>query len=93
MTTWAQRILSVNEQLDADSWKLPAGIRAMNPFRGDGSDHVRSIGKAFYQKFYNDKEPRKLVLGINPGRLGAGATGIPFTDTRRMENRLRDSGR
>ena len=58
----------------------------MNPFRGDGSDHVRSIGKAFYQKFYNDKEPRKLVLGINPGRLGAGATGIPFTDTRRMEN-------
>ncbi len=24
------------------------------------------------------------MLGINPGRLGAGATGIPFTDTKRL---------
>lgn len=26
-----------------------------------------------------------LMLGINPGRLGAGSTGICFTDTKRCE--------
>ena len=25
-----------------------------------------------------------IILGINPGRLGAGVTGIPFTDTKRL---------
>jgi hypothetical protein len=26
-------------------------------------------------------------LGINPGRFGAGVTGIPFTDTKRLEEK------
>ena len=25
-----------------------------------------------------------MILGINPGRLGAGVTGVPFTDTKRL---------
>lgn len=25
-----------------------------------------------------------MILGINPGRFGAGVTGLPFTDTRRL---------
>ncbi len=28
------------------------------------------------------------MLGINPGRLGAGSTGLPFTDTKRCVNDL-----
>ena len=31
--------------------------------------------------------PRHLILGINPGRFGAGVTGIPFTDTKRLEEK------
>lgn len=27
-------------------------------------------------------------MGINPGRFGAGVTGIPFTDTRRLKEKL-----
>ncbi len=27
---------------------------------------------------------RHIILGINPGRFGAGVTGIPFTDTKRL---------
>jgi len=27
-----------------------------------------------------------MILGINPGRLGAGATGVPFTDTKRLKS-------
>jgi hypothetical protein len=40
--------------------------------------------REFYTKFYNDNNPRHLILGINPGRFGAGSTGIPFTDTKRL---------
>lgn len=61
---------------------LPEGIGIMNPYRE--SQTVRDICSLFYQKFYADTDPRTLILGINPGRLGAGATGIPFTDTKRL---------
>lgn len=64
---------------------LPKGIQVLNPFR-DNSE-ILPIAKEFYQKFYNDNSTRTLILGINPGRLGAGATGIPFTDTKRMKEK------
>lgn len=35
---------------------------------------------SFYKRFYNDNKKRIFILGINPGRLGAGLTGVPFTD-------------
>src|SRR5690606_32849252 len=44
------------------------------------------VAKKFYSKYYNDNDRRSLILGINPGRLGAGATGIPFTDTKRLSD-------
>lgn len=54
----------------------------MNPFKDN--KEIIPITQTFYNKFYNDNRRRKLILGINPGRLGAGATGIPFTDTKRL---------
>jgi len=51
------------------------------------SSVVRKLIREFYTKFYSDCKPRQLVLGINPGRFGAGATGIPFTDTRRLNEK------
>jgi hypothetical protein len=84
MTTFADKVIRFNKELSFKG-KLPKGIRIMNPFQ-DNSE-ITSISKIFYNKFYNDSKNRKLILGINPGRLGAGATGIPFTDTKRlMEN-------
>jgi len=55
----------------------------MNPF---SSPAVKKITRLFYEKFYDDTNPRTLILGINPGRHGAGATGIPFTDTKRLNS-------
>ena len=43
------------------------------------------VCKIFYKKFYNDRNKRVLILGINPGRYGAGITGIPFTDPIKLE--------
>lgn len=79
--TIADQIIAFNSHLHFPG-KLPAGIRVMNPFKeGPG---ILDIMTQFYKKFYDDKKPRQLILGINPGRLGSGSTGVPFTDTKRM---------
>ncbi|MBE0647246.1 MAG: DUF4918 family protein [Bacteroidales bacterium] len=63
--------------------RLPEGIRVMNPYL---EPDIRKIVHQFYQKYYLDNDPRNVILAINPGRLGAGATGIPFTDTKRLSD-------
>lgn len=82
MSTFAERVKAFNRSLHLDA-ALPPGIRAMNPFRE--SPLALRISDAFYDKFYGDNRRRHLVLGINPGRFGAGLTGVPFTDFKRLE--------
>ena len=53
------------------------GVELINPYE---SPAVRSVVQKFYNKFYNDKNKRIFVFGINPGRFGGGLTGISFTD-------------
>ncbi len=79
--TFADKVNQFNRTLSF-SGKLPKGIKILNPFRGN--PEILEKSALFYKKFYDDNEPRKFILGINPGRLGAGATGIPFTDTKRL---------
>lgn len=79
--TLAKKICQFNSDLDLRV-SLPEGIRVMNPFRENPG--ILSMTQVFYEKYYSDNHPRRLILGINPGRLGAGATGIPFTDTKRL---------
>lgn len=81
--TFAKRVIDFNKNLNFVG-RLPNGIRIMNPF-AENPDVLR-ISAEFYEKYYDDNKLRKLILGINPGRLGAGATGIPFTDTKRLED-------
>jgi hypothetical protein len=83
MTTLAERIIAFNRTLDFNG-ELPLGINIMNPFKGNGD--ILTVSSTFYRKYYNDNNPRHLILGINPGRFGAGVTGIPFTDTKRLTN-------
>ena len=84
MTTFADRIISFCNNLDFTG-SLPDGISVMNPFRND--PEVSAAVSRFYRKYYSDNKARHLILGINPGRFGAGATGIPFTDTIRLEEK------
>ena len=81
METFAERVIAFNSSLELDL-PLPDGIRVMNPFKENAE--ALEVSSAFYRKFYNDHRKRRLVLGINPGRFGAGVTGIPFTDTKRL---------
>jgi hypothetical protein len=83
MPTFADKVISFYAGLDFQG-DLPPGISIMNPYR-DNPEIIRVITK-FYRKFYNDNKHRHLILGINPGRFGAGVTGIPFTDTKRLKD-------
>lgn len=64
-------------------FRMPRGISIMNPYL---EEEAWPLTKAFYEKFYSDTRPRTYILGINPGRFGAGVTGVPFTDPIRLED-------
>lgn len=57
--------------------RVPRGVRVMNPY---AHERVCHYVRAFLDTFYSDNAPRTLVFGINPGRFGAGITGVTFTD-------------
>ena len=81
MKTNADKIIAFNRNLRFEHL-LPQGIGVMNPFvENEGALEASS---AFYHKFYSDNKPRLMILGINPGRFGAGLTGVPFTDPKRL---------
>ncbi|HRP70019.1 MAG TPA: SMUG2 DNA glycosylase family protein [Turneriella sp.] len=81
--TLADKIIAFNNSLHF-SGTLPKGFQVLNPFR-DNKETIPSMEK-FYRKFYNDTTPRRFIIGINPSRHGAGVTGVPFTDTKRLES-------
>jgi hypothetical protein len=49
----------------------------MNPY---AEPLVRGYARTFLEKYFCDNRDRVLILGINPGRFGAGVTGVTFTD-------------
>jgi hypothetical protein len=79
--TISKKVLAFYKSLTLDQ-KLPAKVQVMNPYQDAAAFKVC---QQFYQKFYNDSNKRTLILGINPGRLGGGITGVPFTDPEKLE--------
>jgi len=63
----------------------PNRIEILHPFL---NPETLLINKAFYRKYFQDTNARTFLIGINPGRFGAGITGIPFTDPINLENIL-----
>ena len=80
--TFGKKILSFFKILDLNI-DLPYEVEVMNPFK---EKSTFSICNQFYNKYYDDNNSRYLILGINPGRFGGGITGIPFTDSIRLQN-------
>ncbi len=81
MNTTGQKITTFLHDLHPD-FQLPEKVSIMHPFK---EKPVQKVVHSFYHKFYNDTKGRILILAINPGRLGAGITGIPFTDPVRLQ--------
>ncbi len=65
---------------------VPAGVEVLFPYQ---NKMTRSVMEQFFMKYFNDREPRTFLFGINPGRFGAGVTGVPFTDPLRLKEVLK----
>lgn len=82
-TTFADKVIEFNRNLTYHG-QLPEDFRVLNPYL-DNPETIEVMQK-FYHKYYNDFNQRKFIIGINPSRHGAGVTGVPFTDTKRLES-------
>jgi hypothetical protein len=80
--TVADQVVEFNKKLNFKG-NLPKDFQVLNPYL-DNPETLLVMQK-FYQKYYDDSNQRKFVIGINPSRHGAGVTGVPFTDTKRLE--------
>lgn len=81
MLRFVDRVIFFNQEL-VFKGNLPDNFQVINPFIDNPETMV--VMSRFYHKYYNDNKQRRLILGINPSRKGAGVTGVPFTDTKRL---------
>ena len=75
MQTFAEKVISFNHRLTYTG-NLPEGFKVVNPFLEN--PETREVMEVFYRKYYNDYQERRFLIGINPGRQGAGVTGVPY---------------
>jgi hypothetical protein len=80
---FAEQVVDFNRNLKYDG-NLPDDFQVLNPYLNN--PETMEVMQKFYQKYYNDSNKRKFIVGINPSRHGAGVTGVPFTDTKRLES-------
>lgn len=78
--TWAKELFGYYKKLKPDI-ELPNDVEWLYPQQ---HTEVLQVVQTFLLKYYNDKAPRTLLLGINPGRFGAGITGVNFTASRQL---------
>ncbi|ERJ58342.1 SMUG2 DNA glycosylase family protein [Sphingobacterium paucimobilis] len=80
---FADKIIEFNKGL-CYTGRLPDGFQVMNPYLDNPETMV--VMQQFYRKYYGDTQRREFIIGINPSRHGAGVTGVPFTDTKRLSS-------
>ncbi|HVF96827.1 MAG TPA: uracil-DNA glycosylase family protein [Flavisolibacter sp.] len=80
MKSWAQLLYEFYTSL-RPAKTLPNGVQWLYPQQ---NEEVLSIVRQFLYKYFDDNSKRTLMLGINPGRFGAGVTGINFTSPKQL---------
>lgn len=81
MNSFGEKAIDFYTHLKIDS-ELPEGVGVLDPYL---NPEAQSIIHSFFNKYYRDGDERIVILGINPGRFGAGITGITFTDPIRLD--------
>ncbi|WP_294316374.1 SMUG2 DNA glycosylase family protein [uncultured Chryseobacterium sp.] len=81
--SFAVQVIEFNRTLHYTG-KLPDDFQVLSPYLDN--PETLEVMQQFYHKYYNDSNRRKFLLGINPSRHGAGVTGVPFTDTKRLQS-------
>src|SRR5215211_7808545 len=80
MITWAEHLYRFYRDLKPPA-ELPNGVEWLYPQK---DPQVQEVVGRFLNAYYRDTQPRKLMLGINPGRFGAGITGVNFTGPKQL---------
>lgn len=75
--TLSSKILEYNKKLSQVSLNMPNNYKIINPYNNELVNKVTNI---FYNKYYNDNNKRRLILGSNPSRSKSAILGIPFED-------------
>ena len=63
--------------------KLPERVEVLFPQQ---KKEVMKIVTIFLNKYFSDSKLRRFMMGINPGRFGAGITGVNFTGPRQLKD-------
>ena len=79
--TFSQQVLDFYFTMRKDM-PLPNGVETIYPF---DNVETKRVMQTFFNKYYDDNRPRTYLIGINPGRLGSGITGIGFADAYHLE--------
>ena len=82
--TFGKKVIEFYKELSPPA-AMPPDVDTLFPYT---DPQVMDIVSQFHSTYFNDHQPRTFLIGINPGRLGGGLTGIPFTDPINLENRL-----
>ena len=77
---WAEHLISFYRELQPPN-HLPNDIAWLYPQK---NTLASTVVQKFFDTYYNDTNPRQLFLGINPGRFGAGVTGVNFTGPKQL---------
>lgn len=80
--SFARKVIEFTQNLRIPEVALPPDFEWLFPYNQE--ETMRCLS-AFYEKYYADEQGRHFIFGINPGRFGAGLTGVPFTDPLRLE--------
>ena len=81
--TFCKRVLEYNQYLSKINIDLPKGYKLINPY--SDKEQINEITNIFYNKYYNDNNPRRLIMGSSPARRGTAVTGIPFEDADHLQ--------
>ena len=76
MSTFAARLVRFLTSFPLPE-ALPDAVQAVSPYQ---EATPKALLSQFANQYYADNRPRVALLGINPGRLGNGRTGVAFTD-------------
>lgn len=78
--TNSEKILKYCEKLSKTEINSFDNYKIINPYNDINKEQIKLITTKFYNKFYNDKNKRRLILGSNPARRASAVTGIPYED-------------
>lgn len=80
-STLADNLISFYKTLSPPE-RLPNKIEILFPQQ---NKDVLDLVSNFLKKFYSGMAIRRMIMGINPGRFGAGITGINFTAPKQLK--------